>query len=429
MRQIGCTDQNSCVSACMQQGMTQACGQLRIMMSAAGSQGRTSSAYTAGSPSGPSAPQSDVAYVGNGTAASASALPDCPSDNVLFNTSPIAAADLAGIEPLGHMNGEHILPNQADHVYLLAQPSRSSATVYAPGDATLLQVNEQVGIAGADQGTNSVKLYFSPCKSVMFALQINTLSPQLQQALASVKPSGTQTGATVQNTVYGPLDINITSGEALGTVVNTGGVGGQADFAAADVRSSPLQFIDQSEATGMLANSYQHAVCPLDYFDSPLRASLYSLLTIKNAGANGIPACGAIMQDKPGTAQGNWYDKSAAAPAYQGINESALLAIVHSNLDPSQGVISVGTDLIPSPYLGTQLTFQPRSSGYNNREPSQITPDGNVYCFDGPVGAGGNGAEGHIDIRLDSATKLEADHGTGACAASPTLTNSVVYER
>lgn len=426
MQQIGCSDQSSCINACAQSGMTAACAQLQTLMAVQQSQGRSSSAYTAGSPSGGRA--SDVAFVGNGTAANAGALPDCPANNALFDAWPIKAADLAGIEPLGHMNGEHILPNQADHVYLQAKSSATTA-VYAPGDATLLQVNEQTGIAGGDTGTNSVKLYFSPCKSVMFVLQLSALSPQIKQALSSVQPSGTQTGATVKNTVYGPLTIPITSGEELGTVVGYNGYGGEADFGAADVRTSPLQFIDQGEATGMLADSYLHAVCPLDYFGSSLKATLYSMLTIKNAGANGIPACGAVMQDKAGTAQGNWYDKSAATPAYQGINESALLAIVHSNLDASQGVVSVGTALIPSAYLGTQLIFQPKSSGYINREPSQITPDGHVYCFDGPLGAGGHGATGHIDIRLDSATKLAADYASGACASSPTLSNPVVYER
>ena len=430
MRQVGCSDASSCASACIRAGMTQACEQLQKLM-ASDTQRLPRSSGTPGSSGGPGMMDSssrDFAAVGDNGTASASALPPCPSGNALFDHLPMNAGDLAGVEALGHMNGEHILPNQADHVYLQSNSS-GNTVIYAPGDATLLQVDKTVGIAGADKGENSVKLFFSPCKSVMFALQMHALSPRLEDALASMRPSGTQTGATVSNTMYGNLNIAIKSGEELGTAVGANGYGAEADFAAADVRTTPLKFIDQSEATGMLADSYQHAVCPLDYFTDAPRSTLYGLLTMKHAGANGIPACGAVMQDKAGTAQGNWYNKSDGATSYQGINESARLAIVHSNLDASKGVVSVGTDLIPSPYLGTQLVFQPQSSGYINREPGEIAPDGHVYCFEGGVGAGGGGAEGHVDIRLDSATSLEADYAPGACSASPSSANAIRYQR
>ncbi len=420
MEQIGCTDFASCESACMRTGMTSTCNDLRALMSA------EQSGYGKGSPS---AAGHDVAFVGNNTSANAGALPACPADLGFFNALPMRIADLSGIEPLGHMNGEHVLPNQADHVYLIGSTGMASTPVFAPGNATLFAIVRSVGIAGADKGTGTVKLYFSPCKSVMFAFQINTLAPQLENALSGLHPAAVQAGAAAQNTTYGDLNIPLASGEELGTVTAMGSQGGQADFAAADVRTAPLQFIDQNEATGMLADSYAHAVCPLDYFSASLKDALYGKLTIVHAGVNGIPACGAVMQDKAGTAQGNWYRKSDVAPAYQGINESALLAIVHSNLDPAKGVISVGTDLVQSPYLGTQIIFSPTSSGAVNREPSQIIPSDHIYCFDGPAGAGGHGAEGHIDIRLDSAMRLEADYGAGPCAARPVLTNAVIYER
>ncbi|MBU6370565.1 MAG: hypothetical protein KGH93_02630 [Patescibacteria group bacterium] len=421
MNEIGCTDQGSCIAACMKSALTSACAQLQNMMSSG------MRAYTQGTPSGP-VRSNDVAYVGNNTTANAGALPSCPSNNALFSNSPMSAADLSGIEPMGHLNGEHILPDQADHVYL--DGSSSGATpVYAPGNVTLLAVAESVGTSGADAGTNNVKLYFSPCKSLMFAFQINTLSPRLVQALSTLTPASIDQGATVKNTVYGPLSIPLTSGEELGTVLPYQGQPGGADFAVADVRTTSLSFIDQGEATGMLADSYLHTVCPLDYFTSTVRSDLSAALTVQNAGANGIPACGSTMQDKSGTAQGNWYHKGDTA-SYQGIVESSLLGLVHSNLDPAKGVVSAGTDLIPSPYLGSQLIFTPQGSGYINRDPSQITADGNIYCFEGAVGAGGHGNEGHVDVRMDSAAKLEADYAAGMCAQSPTFSsNTVVYER
>jgi hypothetical protein len=431
MRKIGCSDMSSCIAACTREGMTQACLQLQGLMSQGMSQGRTSSAYTTGMRSGPQNNLSgDVAFVGNNMTANAAALPDCPASNAVFDTTPMAFSDLGGIEPLGHMNGEHILPSQADHVYVDAKASEQSAPIYAPGNVTLLGIAESTGIAGADKGADSVKLYFSPCKSLMFVFQINTLSPAIRSAIAKLQPSDSVAGATVSNITYDHLDIPLKSGDEMGTVVNTTGLGGGADFGAVDIRSAPLQFIDQGQATGMLAQSYQHAVCPLDYFTSSLKSSLESYLTIKNAGANGIPACGSVMQDKPGTAQGDWYDMSAPAPQYQGINESALLAIAHYNLDPSKGIVSVGTALIPSQMLGTQLIFSPTHSGYINREPSEITPNGSVYCFDGPAGAGGSGPETHIDIEMVDVSTLKADYAPGMCPASPSLSpQTVTYNR
>ncbi|MDE2078796.1 MAG: hypothetical protein KGI73_00220 [Patescibacteria group bacterium] len=422
MGEIGCSDVGSCESACMKTGMTPACQQLLNLMTSSMRQ------YSAGSPNGQGMNHT-VAYVGNNTAANAGSLPDCPASNALFDTSPLSLSNLSGIEALGHMNAEHILPNQADHLYLDAR-SPSATEVYAPGAATLLAVAKSVGTNGEDAGTGTVRLFFSPCKSVMFALQISALSPALEAALANTKPSNVQAGATITSTMYGNLNIPLKSGEALGTIVGLSGRGGEVDFAAADVRTTPWQFIDQNEQTGMLADSYAHAVCPLDYFGGSLRTNLYSLITMKHQGENGIPACGAVMQDKAGTAEGNWYDKAASKGAYQGINESGLLAIVHSNLDAAEGIVSVGTALIETPALGTQILFTPAHTGFVNREPSEITPDGHVYCFSGPAGGGGNGAVEHVDIRLESATTLTADYATGACAATPTLSsNTVTYER
>ena len=410
MQQAGCSDQSSCMNTCIKD-TTPACQQLMAAFSGKGASGASAGG---------------IAYVGNNTPANAGALPDCPAGTAFFDSLPLK--DFTGIEALGHMNGEHILPSQGDHVYLLGNASGPS-TVYAPGNATLLAVAESTGIAGADQGTNTATLYFSPCKSVMFAFQLNSLSPEIQQALSGISPASEQSGSVIKSVVYGPLTIPLTSGERLGTSLPFNSQPSGVDFAAVDVRTEPLQFIDQGEQTGMLADSYLHAVCPLDYFSSSLRTQLYSLLTMKNAGQNGIPPCGTTMQDKPGTVQGDWYDMSAPSPAYQGLNESALLAIGHSNLDASQGIVSFGTALLSTSWLGTQILFTPTHSGMVNREPSEITADGAVYCFDGQSGAGGHGPEGHVDIRLDSAIKMEVDYAPGVCDPVPVLTNPITYTR
>lgn len=79
--------------------------------------------------------------------------------------------------------------------------------------------------------------------------------------------------------------------------------------------------------------------------------------------------------------------------------------------------------------MGAQMLFTPQTSGFINREPSQITPDGRVYCFDGSTGAGGNGNEGHVDLQLVNASTLEIDYGNRVCVTNPTLVTPLTYAR
>ncbi|MDE1849020.1 MAG: hypothetical protein KGH55_03235, partial [Nanoarchaeota archaeon] len=360
-----------------------------------------------------------IANVGDGINANAGSLPDC-SGTSLLDFSPIAVNSLTGIEAMGHMNGEHVLPDQADHIYLNTNQPQA---VYSPGNVTVLGVVAENGTTGREN--SSYVVLFSPCKSVMFAFQMVNVSDKILNAIAGQSPVSCQ-GGMVANICSYALNLSFQSGEQMGTSASEG-----IDFAAADVRTQPLAFIDQGEFTGFMVDSYLHAVCPLDYFDNATKGTLYGKITMKNQGANGIPACGITMQDLPGTAQGNWYLQNATMSGnYQGLNIPSLLAIVHSNLDASLGEISAGSDLIPSTDLGAQMTFTPLSSGLINREPSQITSDGNVYCFDGAVGIGANGNEGHVDIQMTDSVTMKVDYSSGVCPATPTLSSSaLVYTR
>ena len=446
MQQMGCRDETACVTACEENDPPPECSQLKALMQEQGSwdaavrfvdsQKKIVSSFASGSQSSAPAPKPSqsapdargfngeehaVAYAGDGTSVNAGSLPDCPAgDNGFFDTPPIPLDTLSLIKPLGNMNGGHILPNQADHIYVDTSASSGVSTVYAPGKATLLQVVTQVDQTGLEG--DRATIYFSPCKSVMFAYQITAISPALKQAISGLTPIQVQNGGSVMhNTIY-QTDIPLESGEALGTF------DGELDFAAADIRTPSWQFLDLRTATGMLGDSYLHGVCPLDYFKEPLRTKLRNALSIQNAGVNGIPSCGAIMQDKSGTAQGNWYEQGM--DLRNGIVGSGLLAIVHSNRDPAEGAVSFGTALVPSQWMGTQIFFSPTHAGLVNREPSEITADGSAYCFDGPAGAGGTGDEGHLTIEMTSATTLRAEYGAGACPAAPVLSASALdYQR
>ncbi|MDE2026402.1 MAG: hypothetical protein KGJ07_07960, partial [Patescibacteria group bacterium] len=427
MQALGCTSQQSCNELCQKPENQAKCQQVFQQY---GQQNRTGN-YNPNAPQGE--PNVDFAMAGNNGNTTTANLPDCTS-NTLFDHLPTDTNAYTGIEALGHMNGQHVLPDQADHVYINMIPGVGSpsqlTTVYSPGNVTLLQVVKKSNYIGENQSTTDYLLEFSPCKSVIFTYDhIQNLNSDIMHAISG-QSSSCQQGGVHANCTYPNLSVKLTSGEKIGTAGGPNSFEVAFDFGGADVRTKELAFIDTSPSaqTGVTASSYLHAVCPLNYFSPSLKSILYNKLTMKNAGVNGIPQCGTTMQDRAGTALGNWYHQGSTQ-SYQGLNIQGSLAFAHSNLDPTKGEISAGTDLLPSSDLGAQILFTPQNSGFINREPSQITSDGHVYCFDGPEGTGGNGNEGHVDIQLTNASILLIHYGSGACTANPTLTNPLTYIR
>ena len=377
---------------------------------------------SSGGQGGQGGSQLGYARAGNGGDSSAKDLPAC-SGTALLNHLP--TSDVGSIEPLGHTLGEHIIPIQADHIYLYPSSGGPAPTVYAPGRVTLLQVVAQTHKgADASLGTDYT-VAFSSCKSVMFAfLHMRTLSDRIHAAMNAAK-STCDTGTLSDNCTYPDLSLQLASGEAMGTALPAGFA---LDFTATDVRTPTLAFIRQTNLIGgSLGDSYAHAVCALDYFVAPLKSELYAKLQTKNGGANGVPACGAVMQDKSGTSQGNWYRPGTGQIA-QGNSLTGLLALVHLDVDPTQAVLSAGTALLPSNDFGAQIIYQPQAAGFVDPDPSRITPDGHVYCIEGVLQP--DHQNGHVDVSMTDATTLKADYASGGCAATPALgANAVTYNR
>ena len=79
------------------------------------------------------------------------------------------------------------------------------------------------------------------------------------------------------------------------------------------------------------------------------------------------------MQDVPGTAQGRWYLGTSA-------QDDRNLALVHDNVDPAIGAISVGTAIPPLP--SRVYRFTPAMSGRVRTDFSLVTADGSIHCYD-----------------------------------------------
>ena len=117
------------------------------------------------------------------------------------------------------------------------------------------------------------------------------------------------------------------------------------------------------------------------------------------------PVGGTIALDVAGTVQGAWLN-----PAQPTHPETPHLAIVPDNVDPMQIVVSMG--MSQPGFSGGQFRFTPTSTGLVNRHPSQIMPDGQIYCDEMQYG-------GVVLMRLVDQTtlRLEVRPNVTTCAS------------
>ncbi len=340
-------------------------------------------------------------------------LPVCP--DAPFTVSPMQLGDFDSITPLGNLNpSSHVFPT--DHVYFGIRDDGQLGTpmvpVVAPGHVWIVHVDRFDRLEGSGGSATKYKVEFSPCDSVEAYLDhVTTLDAALTARLDLGEGDCQQysTGGRTFRFCQSKVNVELQAGEAIGT---TGGPGEHAlDFGAIDQRSPELVYANSARLHD--PNAQRHTVCPIDEYSAeaatPLRARLggFHLMAHRTAA----PVCGETAQDRPGTAQGNWYARGADAQ-----HEDPHLALVHDNIDPTIGAFSIGTTLPPSPGV---WRFVPTSAGYLNREFSQVTPDSHTYCYDAFVEGSPPGA-GHLVLQLLSASTLQIERQNGSsCGAGP----------
>jgi hypothetical protein len=133
------------------------------------------------------------------------------------------------------------------------------------------------------------------------------------------------------------------------------------------------------------------------------------------------PVCGQTIQDVVGTIQGYWFTgpPSEKSPTYAG------LAIVHNNLDPTLGEVSINGGVAGSNY-GFSV-FRPTHSGTINREPSEVRADSQLYCYSSylysPL------IQGKVLVQLIGDHQLKVEYQSGTCGASESFQNPSFYQR
>ncbi|MFQ6010828.1 MAG: hypothetical protein ACE5KG_01490, partial [Nitrososphaerales archaeon] len=302
------------------------------------------------------------------------------------------------ISPLGNLHPpDHTIPTE--HMYFHIGPGGTATVrtaVRAPGDVFLLEV---VGKPGGD-----FSMRFALCKDVFgYYNHVKTLSDEVQSMIADVECERWthNPGNLCSKRLFQKVDAGMILGEV-------GAPQGNFDFGAFDHRVI-LDYANPSRYGEVGRTRSLHIVCPIDLFDDETKNILYGKVARSDR-----PKCGIVMQDLPGTLQGNWFQGDTEASS----DWTRHLAFVHDNEEPSKSVVSVGGYFTDA----GKWEFEAVSSGFINREFKDVKPDGNIYCYD-------LGQAGRLLVQLTNENELRVESQAGACSSNSSFEEPTVYAR
>ncbi len=356
----------------------------------------------------------------------AATLAACPAGAV-FDTLPTDLSTIGGIDPLGHVQPTgHTFP--ADHIYLYASSTTSvNHPAYAPGPIHITDIASTEYLNASPVFTDYA-IYFYGCRELkMYYAHIRTISSAVQNGLANAVQN-CSTYSTGGGTFY-RCDTSVNVELQAGDLIGYGAPSGAIDWGAIDYRYTPAPFANPSRHAG---TDQYYTVCPIDYFTPGPKAAMEALLGRFDGGYRRVtpPLCGQYNQDVVGAAKGFWYH-----PGYPNVPEDPHLALIDNNAYAPLQTISVGNSL---PNGGGQwYIFIAASSGQMNRDFSQVTADGHIYCYDtfyDPldqlIGAGNTPI--YILQMLNSTTlQFEKQTAVSCAAAAPWAftSNAVTFQR
>ena len=350
---------------------------------------------------------------------------------------PLAPADYQVIIPLGLLSPpNHVTPTS--HIYYHLNRDTSGGghgydrpplevDVHAPGNVRVLEINSSTSWVNGVLSYVDYDVLFAPCRSQLYDLiHVSTLNPELAalyEAATSTRCDEYGSAQSQYRFCQSTLELDITVGTVIGT---TGGkVSAALDLEAYDLAAEPLAFANPNRYSSDLDLRLK-VVCPFDGFTPEARAEQMSRIGGYDRQPRTVePLCGEVMQDVPGTAQGNWFTGS-----FDGhVDWSKELSLVHDYIDPTKSAISVGGTIVES---GLWL-FDAEDAGTVNRDFDQVVPDGRVYCYQGAVSTQGGQSPtvlpGRLLISLTSETELLAERQDGNCDGLPLFVDPVTYQR
>ncbi len=308
-------------------------------------------------------------------------IPPCGNRRQLYSVAPVDPADLSHIIPLGNLNPPaHTFPTAHfyQHIRRMVPDDHSTPSVevpvVAPDQVWITRISYTENL---DQGTRDYSLRFSPCaEHEAYFIHLTTLARKLDRQL--VEPLSCNeytTGGEQWRQCTKDVHTELAAGDAIGTA--GGALDRNAlDFGASDSRATPSVYANPER--------WEHRpqqlilVCALDYFAPAVRRRLRSLLGDADTRRKEQPRCGEVAQDAPGTMQGIWF----VGGTRELTSEDPHLALAHDNIDPGQGVFSVGTSMQKGGLASATYSFEPSAAGGKNRDFGQIRKRNKVYCYE-----------------------------------------------
>ncbi len=332
------------------------------------------------------------------------ALPECTGQE--FTIPPVDFDKFYEITPLGNIGPPgHTLPTP--HMYFHISPGGSTTKTVpfkAPGEIYVIGVS---GSKDLNQGEFSIT--FALCKDVFgYFNHVKSLSDEMRSILKDTEcdevtynPSGGCSRRLVQK---------MNAGTILGEV---GGLQGNFDFGAYDYRVrlsyvNPASYGDLN-AKGLGRAKLLSVICPLELYNNETKIRLYSKIARVVE-----PKCGEVMQDSPEALQGSWFYNNGRAD----LDWENHLSFVYDNNDPSKAVVAIAGILMDP----AKWVFTPKSSGLYNRKFSDVTSDGNIYCYD-------EGQSGKIILQMINNTMLNIEYQSGSCTTNLGFVIPKIYKR
>ena len=245
----------------------------------------------------------------------------------------LSSPDISAIVPLGNVQPpSHVFPSP--HIYFHLQGGgASSVPLYSPVDAEVVKIERKTFPSGQGPGVD-YSIEFKPCETFTgYFHHVTSLSGDLEQAFNDYL-SGGECPDTSENCLLMDPGVSIAAGVQIGTV------GGNADaesfdLGVRDFAAPPISVVNPASYDEW----YLHTACPLDYFEDSLQQHFNDLLANEwgTQSASATPKCWTVEQDLLGTAQGVWF-----TPDAQFYIEDQHLSLVHYNIDPNKGILSVG---------------------------------------------------------------------------------------
>lgn len=348
----------------------------------------------------------------------------CPSDISGILTYPLVDPKyIQAIKPLGDVNPPgHTSP--VDHASFMTDYT-GLIPIYAPSDGVITKIESFLELQNGEYVVKVYSINFTICNGLeldLAAMKDTPLNKDFNvetDCRYNIKKVG-------ETNTYGScgksLKLPIKAGEIVGyTQIDSRRII-DFEFWATNYNMQPREDVNWEYYDD---ERYEHAICLFDLYSGELKKQFSNFGRYdSNSNPQLIlrtkePLCGEINQDKTGSIQGMWFNGSPK-------ESSDGIAFIHDYVQADLGQISIGMGLTEETDI---VNFVPISTGKINRDPADVTADGNIYCYDLSKATNRTQLDGKILVQLVDEHHIKVEYKEGKCISSEIFVNPFNYQR